>query len=492
MIALVLLYAVPLGQWALRSWQRRTATQRGEAAEARSVRRKVESELVRAATAPARDCAGPLDEALRALARALNQPATGAALTRLQTEAYAPSAAEKPLSAELRAELAELIRTWERQSKESGGARGGKAVATVLLLASLSGARLVEAQPAPSGQGTAPAAAAAAAGKIESGVASPTVPSPGDAQPLPAAPPPAAAPLAAPAPAAAAPPAAPVPAAPVPPAAPAPAASAPPAAPVPAAPLAPVASLPPAPSDAQIDSALAAARSTYEGAMQLPAAQVSERRERFARAAATFAEVVRALPGRPELLVDWGNAALNAGDVATATLAYRRALVIDGAHPRATHNLSLLRSKRSEAYRASASSATGTLFFFHTWPRSRRLLLGALAFAVAVLLLVPWRRADADPKAEARARGRRRGLRALSLAPFAVWAAMTLSFFLEDRRLDDAVVMESVLLRAADSGGAPLAISQPVPRGAEVTVISRRDHWARIRLPSGSAGWVPI
>lgn len=478
LLALVLLYAVPLGLWALRSWQRRTATQRGEAAEARSVRRKVESELARAATAPARDCAGPLDESLRALAKALGQPATGAALTRLQTEAYAPSAAEKPLSAELRAELAELAKTWERQSKESSkdsGGRGGKAIATVLLLASLSGARLVEAQPAT----TAAPAADPAPVKIERGAISPTVPPPGEGQALPSEP--AAAPTAEPAPAA-------------PPAAPptAPAAAAPAAAPT-AAPLAPVATLPSDPSDAQIDAALVAARAAYEDAMQLPAAQVSERRERFARAAATFAEVVRALPGRPELLVDWGNAALNAGDVATATLAYRRALMIDGAHPRATHNLSLLRSKHSEAYRASASSATGTLFFFHTWPRSRRLLVGALAFAIAVLLLVPWRRADAvaDPEAEARARGRRRGLRALSLVPFAVWAAMTLSFFLEDRRLDDAVVMESVLLRVADSGGAPLAISQPVPRGAEVTVVSRRDHWARIRLPSGSAGWVP-
>lgn len=226
--------------------------------------------------------------------------------------------------------------------------------------------------------------------------------------------------------------------------------------------------------------------------MQLPVAQISARRERFSQAQAAFAEAVRALPGRPELLVDWGNAALGAGDVATATLAYRRALVIDGTQPRATHNLALLRSKHSDAYRASADSATGTLFFFHTWPRSRRLLIGALAFAFAILLLVPWRtERPGDDEAALRQRGRRRGARAFSLVPFAVWAAMTLSLLLEDRHLDDAVVMESVLLRVADSGSAPLAISQPVPRGAEVTVVSRRDHWARVRLASGNAGWVP-
>lgn len=396
-LVLVLLYAVPLGLFALRSWQRRTASQRGEAAEVRSARRRVEAELAKAATAPARESAGPLGEALRALAKALQQPTSGTpiggAIARLETEAYAPAAANQPLSAELRAELAAQTAEWVRAQKPRA-----KAAAVALLLSSL---LLVG-----SGLTAAPAEAA-----------------PGDAA-----------------------------------------------------------------------ASISQARAAYEQAMQLPADQLTQRREQFGRAQAAFGEAVRALPDRPELLVDWGNAALNAGDVATATLAYRRALVLDGTHPRATHNLALLRSKHSEAYRASASSATGTLFFFHTWPRSRRLLVGALGFAVAVLLLVPWRRAAAegdDAEASLRHAGRRRAARALSLVPFAVWAAMTLSLLLEDRHRDDAVVMDSVLLRVADSAGAPAAISQPVPRGAEVTIVSRRDRWARIRLPSGSAGWVP-
>ncbi|HRC59043.1 MAG TPA: hypothetical protein PKU97_24140, partial [Kofleriaceae bacterium] len=235
------------------------------------------------------------------------------------------------------------------------------------------------------------------------------------------------------------------------------------------------------------------ARVTYERAMALPTAQISERRQQFGQAQAAFAQVVVQLPGRPELLVDWGNAALGAGDVASATLAYRRALSIDPAHPRATHNLALLRSKQAEAYRASAASATGTLFFFHTWPRSRRMLVGAIAFAAAILLLVSWRRddAEADEAQRARVLGRARAARALALAPLAIWAAMSLSLLLEDRRLADAVVMQSVVLRAADSVSAPAALAQPVPRGAEVEVTSRRERWARVRLATGAAGWVP-
>jgi len=41
----------------------------------------------------------------------------------------------------------------------------------------------------------------------------------------------------------------------------------------------------------------------------------------------------RFAPATPDLATERGNAALGAGDVATATLAYRRALAIDGGPP---------------------------------------------------------------------------------------------------------------------------------------------------------------
>src|SRR6185436_19035684 len=108
------------------------------------------------------------------------------------------------------------------------------------------------------------------------------------------------------------------------------------------------------------------------------------RKAAFARAAKGFGEAVRAMPDRPELLTDWGNAALGAGDVATATLAYRRALVIDGGNRRARHNLAWLRSRQAEMFRPVAGGATDTLLFFHGWPRARKLLVGSAAFAIAI------------------------------------------------------------------------------------------------------------
>src|SRR6185503_6336850 len=218
-------------------------------------------------------------------------------------------------------------------------------------------------------------------------------------------------------------------------------------------------------------------RMHYEQAMSVT--EPTARKAAFARAPVALGEAARAHPDRPELLADWGNAALNAGDVATATLAYRRALALDGGNKRARDNLKWIRDKQPESMRPAASSATDTLFFFHHWPRPRRLLVGAGAFAIAILLLVPW------------GGRRRRAFTGLAVIPFAVWLATLASLMLEDRHTDDGVVMDAVVLRAADSAGAPAALTQPLPRGAEVRLVERRDTWTRIQLANGAAGWVP-
>jgi hypothetical protein len=228
-------------------------------------------------------------------------------------------------------------------------------------------------------------------------------------------------------------------------------------------------------SDGDATGTLAQGRDLYHQAMSTTDA--SQRKATFARAATALADAARALPGRPEILADLGTAALSAGDVGTATLAYRRALAIDPDNARALRNLKWLRSKQGELFRSTSNSATDTLFFFHAWPGSTRLLAGAIAFALALLLLVPW--------------GGRRRFAAFALVPAAIWVAMIASLALEDRRPHDAVVMDSVMLRAADSAGAPSAMSQALPRGAEVTLLEARDGWTKVRLANGASGWVP-
>jgi len=365
------LYALPLAILAFRTWQLRTAGSREEAGEVRAARKQVEELLDRAGSAPAREIAGPLVAALRELARVVGLAIDDRGLLgRIETEAFAPEAAGKPLSADLRSDAAGLLRRWSVEERRARG--GGKAVAAVALLASL-----------------------AAAG--------------------------------------------------------------------------------PARADTLSDG-----RSAYQYAMELTG-DATARKAAFARATVALGEAARAAPDNPELLADWGNAALGAGEVATATLAYRRALVLDPGNGRARHNLAWLRSRLPERMQpATTAGATDTLLFFHRWPRTRRLLVGSIAFALAILIVVPWS-----------GRRRRTGVFALAALPLIVWLAMLVSLILENRHADDAVVMDAVVMRAADSAGAPAALSEPLPRGVEVTILERRDAWTRVALASGISGWVP-
>jgi hypothetical protein len=209
----------------------------------------------------------------------------------------------------------------------------------------------------------------------------------------------------------------------------------------------------------------------------MKASSATERKAAFARAEVALGEAAHAEPDHPELLADWGNAALGAGDVATATLAYRRALAVDADNTRARHNLDWLRGRQADLYRFETGGARDTLFFFHSWSRARRMIVGAFAFAIAVLLVVPW---------QGRSGRWRTGV---AIVPLVVWIAMLVSIVLEDRHADDAIVMDSVALRAADSPGAPTV--QPLPRGAEVTIVESRDAWTKVRLPGGASGWLP-
>jgi len=109
---------------------------------------------------------------------------------------------------------------------------------------------------------------------------------------------------------------------------------------------------------------------------------------------------------------------------------------------------------------------------------SQRQLIGATAFALGVLLLAPWGE-------------RARRLRKLAIPAFLVWMAMTASALAEpDPRRDAVVIVDGVVLRAADSLGAPPVFAEPLPAGSELRVEETREAWARVRLADGSEGWL--
>ena len=196
-----------------------------------------------------------------------------------------------------------------------------------------------------------------------------------------------------------------------------------------------------------------------------------------------YRALVARWPDRPELLTDWGNAALGASDLGTAVLAYRRALQLDPALERAQLNLSWVRGQEPAwaAAREEGGALDSLLFWHRRMTGPAKHVLAAAAYALLVLLLVPL-----GPWRGARVR------RGAALVPAAIVLAMWGSLAGQrDLSRDAVVVADGAVLRAADNPGAPAVISEPLPAGAEATILEQRASWNRISLPGGTAGWIP-
>ena len=228
-----------------------------------------------------------------------------------------------------------------------------------------------------------------------------------------------------------------------------------------------------------MDAAIDGARELYRSAIE-----ESDRLRRvrlFANAERTFRPLAAENADSPELQVDWGNAALGAQDVGRAVLAYRRALHAAPDNDRARANLVWLRNRLPVWLPRPASGALDSLLFWRDRLAAAQLhVIGAAAFAVGVLLLVPWSR-------------RPRWLTAIAVPALVVWVVTTASALWADDVADDAVVVaDGATLRSADSSGASPTFANPLPAGTEVSVVESRDAWVRVGLADGTRGWLPV
>lgn len=232
--------------------------------------------------------------------------------------------------------------------------------------------------------------------------------------------------------------------------------------------------------DAAAEQKIKRARAAYQAA--LSESDRDRRRSGFAEAESTLRELATTYFDRPQLLADWGSAALLAQEPGRAVLAYRRALQLDPTLSRARRNLSFLRERLPDWLpRPRASGAIESLLFLNQQlPQPRRHLALAASVLLAVALLIPW------------SQRRRRTLRLLSSLQLAAVALLGLSLVAEhDASRDAVVVVAGGTLRAADSLGAPPTLSRPLPAGAEVIVDEVRNDFTRVSLADGQTGWLP-
>lgn len=380
------------------------------AAERHEALARLQAELDRAASEPARDVAPRLATSLRALRRQLGLPpdAGRALIERLETESYAPDAAGRPLSATLRSELTNLLAGWSKLPAPTGGPSAGPALRTWLLWALSSGL-------------------------VTAGIAYSSVVQAQDAAP---------------------------------------------------------------------GGALVRARSAYQAA--LAQSDRDRRLAGFAQAEALFAQLAGQHPDCPELLTDWGNAALLAQEPGRAIRAYRLALREDPSLQRARRNLTFVRDRlpdwlprpRGGDGFAPWLQLSGRLAspLRHVVLATTVLVLSLLWLLERWLVLRPRRRQGpaAGPDASSvPAVPATRLLGILGLATLILGLLTFLSLLDEPSPSREAVVLHGgAVLRSADSSGAPPSFAHPLPAGAEVRIDEARGSHTRVTLADGQSGWL--
>jgi tetratricopeptide (TPR) repeat protein len=263
---------------------------------------------------------------------------------------------------------------------------------------------------------------------------------------------------------------------------------------------------------AETQQKLRQARSLYQAA--LAESDRDRRRSGFAQAENLLRELASVHTDCPQLLSDWGSAALLAQEPGRAVLAYRRALRLDPTLSRARRNLSFLRDRLPDWLpRPKGGDAFGSLLFFQQQltVAHRHVLLSLLLLLASVLLSVPSllrllpRRpsavepvARAEQESPAAARGGERLrtdvtrlLARAAVLPLVLAVGVGWSIAAEpDARREAVLVLPGAVLRSADSGGAPPAFPHPLPAGAELRIDEPRAPYTRISLADGQSGWI--
>ncbi len=206
----------------------------------------------------------------------------------------------------------------------------------------------------------------------------------------------------------------------------------------------------------------------------------------FSRAEQLFEQAAQEQLGKSaqinsELLVNLGNAALQAEHLGRAIVAFRQSLEQNPRNQQAMQNLQAARNAVPETFRKSETfQFVDTLFFWKSQASREQLWQWAgLCFLVAcVFMAVGIIRRTAL-------------LRNLAIIPAMAWLVIVASNWLDRTQPgSDAVVQtDEAWLYSADSENSALRLSDPLPDGTELTILENRGRWCEVQVASRT-GWL--
>jgi tetratricopeptide (TPR) repeat protein len=186
-----------------------------------------------------------------------------------------------------------------------------------------------------------------------------------------------------------------------------------------------------------------------------------------------------------DLYRNLGNAALLAGDLSQAILAYRRGLSLAPGDPMLRANLKLARAQ-VDSSPVLQQDNDWLLSRLPSTPSGWLFPAAYLCYVSSCLFLARWwsSRRDIDLCA---------CLGSVAISLPLVLAICSSSWRAEQERLHPVVVIarDDTHLRKGNGLAYPRLDGAPLHRGVEARLISMRSGWIKIDLASGRTGWVP-
>ncbi len=212
----------------------------------------------------------------------------------------------------------------------------------------------------------------------------------------------------------------------------------------------------------------------------------NERIQKFEIAEQLFRQIIEGDPSsdgvdNPSLLVNMGNAAVQAERIGPAIVAFRQALNLAPEHKQAKQNLYFARSQVPDWIQATDETGImETLFFWKTWLSKNQInffaslmfLVAAILVAIGIALGKAW-------------------IRNLSIIPCIAWLTLLISLWAgQEKTTLDVVVLRESTLFSTDSENSATRISKPLPSGAEAAHIQTRDGWVELEITGNRSGWI--
>lgn len=235
---------------------------------------------------------------------------------------------------------------------------------------------------------------------------------------------------------------------------------------------------------AAADSLLEQAIAEYSAAVELTDRDLSI--AAFTRAEQLFAQVAQEQLSKTgstnaELLINQGNAALQAEHIGRAIVAYRQSLEQEPGNQQAQQNLQAARNAVPESFRNTETFRfVDTLFFWKSLASRQELwawaglsfLFACILLALGILRRIVW-------------------LRTLAIVPAIAWLVIVASNVFDGRyaRSDAVVTVDEAWLYSADSENSALRLSDPLPDGTELSLLENRGRWCEVEV-AARTGWV--